>query len=140
MTRSSRLPLTACVVAVALAGGAGVTPAQATGPDAFDRADLDRDGFVSRAEFVQGRLSAFARLDSNADGMLARSELDRARRPPPGVPTWASFDTDRDGAITRAEVLAAPSPMFDRFDANRDGRLSRAESAPILPLLARAMR
>lgn len=38
-------------------------------------------------------------------------------------------DTNRDGAITRAEAQAARGVLFERLDADNDGYLSQAERA-----------
>jgi len=135
--RSNLVLLTAGLM---LAGVAFAAPGADKTSDAFARADLDRDGFITRAEFGVGRLAAFSQLDPDNDGSVTRAEIGPSRRPRPGAPNWASFDADQNGVITRAEVLAAPAPMFDRFDRNRDGQLSREEVAPVLPLLARHMR
>jgi EF hand len=43
----------------------------------------------------------------------------------------AQADTNRDGALSRAEACAGRTPHicknFDRYDANRDGAVTRAE-------------
>jgi hypothetical protein len=36
-------------------------------------------------------------------------------------------DTNGDGVVTRAEVVAEAGARFDRADANRDGKLDREE-------------
>lgn len=36
-------------------------------------------------------------------------------------------DTNKDGAIDRAEFLAKAGQRFDRIDANKDGRVERTE-------------
>jgi EF hand len=137
MPRSTLFPLAAGLM---LAGLVLTMPAAASTADASASADLDRDGFITRAEFGLGRLGTFSQFDTNNDGSLTRAEIGPSRRARPGAPNWASFDADRNGVITRAEVLAAPAPMFDRFDRNRDRRLSGGEAAPVLPFLARHMR
>jgi Ca2+-binding EF-hand superfamily protein len=42
--------------------------------------DKDRDGKVSRAEFVDGPTPVFDRVDTNHDGVIAADELAAARR------------------------------------------------------------
>ena len=123
-------------------------------PD-FDRFDLNRDGYLSRAEAqslnlpmsspavpVESAADVFRRLDVNADAFLSRNEAGAIFNNIPGG-SFDAFDTNRDGYMSMAEATphltylqnraAAPAAAmsFDSLDANRDGFLSRAEAAPI---------
>lgn len=74
--------------------------------------DIDRDGRLSREEFIAMRAGAkggqrnparaFARMDRNGDGYLSADEIDSvlARR-------IARLDANHDGIITRDERQAA---------------------------------
>jgi hypothetical protein len=66
----------------------------------FARYDKDKDGRVSRNEFLESRHKAFAKLDLNHDGML-------------------SFD----------EWAAKAEKKFDEADGDRNGALSAVEFA-----------
>jgi Ca2+-binding EF-hand superfamily protein len=120
--------------------------------ESFRRADHDRDGILSRAEFLgtdsagdddrddrfrdlddnhdgrvtreewHGSAAQFDALDSNRDGGLSPSEM--TGDPPPNL--FSSVDVNRDGSISRDEWHWSRA-SFDTRDANRDGRLSRAE-------------
>jgi Ca2+-binding EF-hand superfamily protein len=120
----------------------------------FRRADHNRDGWLSRAEFLggdestdddrgdrfdyldtngDGRVSRaewhgtadrFAALDDNRDGVLSRTEMRGGNEPPPDL--FTSVDVNRDNAITRDEWHWSRA-SFDERDTNRDGRLSRRE-------------
>jgi len=120
----------------------------------FRRADHNRDGWLSRAEFLggdqstdddrgdrfdyldtngDGRVSRaewhgtadrFAALDDNRDGMLTRTEMRGGNQPPPDL--FTSVDVNRDSVITRDEWHWSRA-SFDERDTNRDGRLSRSE-------------
>lgn len=45
----------------------------------FDRADADKDGKISKAEWEQGGQTMFAKLDKNADGKITPDEMKRPR-------------------------------------------------------------
>ena len=132
---------------------------QGQADDFHAQADANKDGSVTKAEFdvamanrardeqtrSQERANeAFARLDTKKAGRISREEADAARGSmmdrmkdrkmsrrdgPPPPPSPASFDTNKDGKISRDEWLARPDPMFERADANKDGRVTREEAA-----------
>lgn len=67
----------------------------------FDRYDKDRDGSITRGEYLLPRTKAFAKLDTNHDGMLSFDEW--------AVKTenkFAMADKDKSGAMSPAEFLA----------------------------------
>jgi hypothetical protein len=64
----------------------------------FDRYDKDKNGAVSRPEYLANRQKAFARLDTNGDGRL-------------------SFE----------EYAVKTADKFQRADRNRNGMLDRPE-------------
>lgn len=127
-------------------------PATIDNPDvAFDRLDVNRDGFLSRAELDVLLVSAppgpveapdlmYRRLDVNNDGFLSRAEASVVISTIPGA-TFDQIDANRDGFLNYAEAephlrwYSARSPLygwFDSLDTNRDGFLTRAEAVPLL--------
>ena len=125
-------------------------PAADTPTALFDRLDMNRDGFLSRAELeplgvasaaapVETAAAAFDRLDTNRDGFLSPAEAGRVFDPVPGG-SFAGFDINRDGFLTRNEAMPHlhwlhnrdASPTLATYDMNRDGFLSRAEAEPLL--------
>jgi hypothetical protein len=113
--------------------------------DQWNRADLNADGRLSRAEAAaMPRLHAhFDAIDRNSDGYVSAEEvrawhaaakLARPARPrKPAGPgfgqVFAAADADGDGALDRREAAALPriAAKFDRIDADADGVISRAE-------------
>ncbi|WP_198519270.1 EF-hand domain-containing protein [Novosphingobium kunmingense] len=97
----------------------------------FGDADGNRDGAVSRAEFVAYRAAQWSRLDRNDDGFLSPADL-------PGFlqSRWngeraselrRNYDRDQDGRVSRQEFLTGPTPAFNRADTNGNDLVSRAE-------------
>lgn len=102
------------------------------GGDILEKADADRDGFITREEYSLARAAQFERMDRNKDGSVTRADFGRlARFKPDAVDRLMSVlsaaDANQDGRITRAELQAAPMPVFERGDSDGDGRLSRDE-------------
>ena len=101
----------------------------------FDRADTDKNGTLSEAEVLAASEKVFARRDANKDGALDTADAramkgkghhgkggeDRAER------MLKRLDTDGDGKISQAEMLAQATKTFDRFDTDKNGEVSKAE-------------
>jgi len=66
----------------------------------FDRYDKDRNGTITREEYLASRRKAFARLDTDHDGKLSFDEW--AIR---SEDKFAKADADQSGAMTPAEFL-----------------------------------
>lgn len=49
--------------------------------------------------------------------------------PPPKAPEWTESDSNRDGYLTKEELIPFPSVLkqFERIDTDRDGRISEEE-------------
>ncbi|MEO5865658.1 MAG: EF-hand domain-containing protein [Sphingomonas sp.] len=67
----------------------------------FDRYDKDRDGKVTREEYLAARRKAFAKLDANHDGMLSFDEWAIKAET-----KFAAADTDKSGTMTPVEFAA----------------------------------
>ena len=79
----------------------------------FGGFDLDRDGFVSREEYLAYLQRGFDQLDRNADGVLDADELpvaQRGRRATRRGDHRASVlrDRDRDGRLNLVELTSPP--------------------------------
>lgn len=96
-------------------------------------ADRNRDGSITRAEFIAARARSFDTVDTNRDGSLSVTEV--AAVVPGSLERMAvrlnfgQFDQNRDGRLARAEMNAGPTFAFDRVDADRDGVISAGELA-----------
>ena len=110
--RTGAAPLLAAAPAAtttaAAAGGDDALPASV--PEATDqtreqkrfaRYDKDRDGIVSREEYLASRRKAFAKLDTNHDGQLSFDEWSAKT-----IAKFTAADRDKSGGMTPAEFAA----------------------------------
>jgi Ca2+-binding EF-hand superfamily protein len=113
-----------------------VAAAQARDPvQLISEADANGDGAVSWAEVIAMRTQTFARLDRNRDGFISVADRPRgafgARFDQAFANVKSQFDTNGDNRVSRAEMVDAPSPVFDRGDTNGDRVLSAEEFAAL---------
>ena len=96
---------------------------------AFEAADLDRDGYISLAEFHKNALQAWHALDTNRDGWIDLDELSVLPKVLRVSLLGSLKRADRDGDLKLSfkEVMNARMADFDAADTNRDDRLSLAE-------------
>ena len=94
----------ALALAAAIGGAAFAQQAPAERPS--PRADANRDGQITRAEFVDARTQRLKAMDTDGDGAISTAERGSAKQ------------------ARRAERMAG---RFDRLDADSNGSISRAE-------------
>lgn len=109
---------------------------------AFDGADTNGDGLISRAEFSASRLARFDKMDRNGDGAISRADLPRMKRAAdklgPLIDAMVrQSDANHDGKVTREEMASGPMPIFDRADANQNGSVDKDELAAVRAMLAK---
>src|SRR2546428_9345998 len=104
--------------------------AYAQAPHGILDADTNKDGTVSRAEFVAMNAARFLRMDRNRDGRLSFAERIPERapnglRPLDSTAPWRPGDADANGdhLITRDEFFLNLGIIFARFDANGDDQI-----------------
>jgi len=128
--------------AIFLAGSAAMAmiapPASAQEPaptEMLSRADSNGDGDVSWDEVMALRADSFERLDRNSDGVInaddSPNRLLKARFDEAFERVQANFDGDRDGQVTREEMMGAPAPVFEKGDVDGDGVLTAEETAAL---------
>ncbi|MEP6915694.1 MAG: hypothetical protein ABJC89_08605 [Acidobacteriota bacterium] len=96
----------------------------------FDRADGNKDGLLTRDELKQSA-TASAQADDGGGRRGGRDGGRFGRGPGGGMadPLLRALDTDRDGALSEAEMAAAPGGIAT-LDANADGQLTGEEFRP----------
>jgi Ca2+-binding EF-hand superfamily protein len=108
----------------------------------FAKVDIDRDGFVTRAE-AEARVAAargehearrgerrgrmFDRLDADRNGSISRAEFDDAAAAR-GEHRGEGRRAMHRGRVVRAGLGFGPG-MFERLDADHDNRISLAEAS-----------
>ena len=111
----------------------------------FERHDVNRDGFLSRAEAeaigvrshavsAESATAAFHRLDTNGDGFLSRAEAEATLAGIPGASFEAS-DADRDGFLFGRGVSDNKGNLMARLQAIEAYREAFGE----LPLRVRVL-
>lgn len=79
----------------------------------FARYDKDRNGGITRAEYLASRRKAYAKLDTNGDGLLSFEEW--------AVKTTTKFaraDADRSGVLVPAEFATTAGKRKPRTTTN----------------------
>ena len=116
MTIRNRKPLIALIVAAGsvLAIPAMAQSAQQSAAQAQTQAAQAQRAAAQASDAADAASGAAAQASSQAGG---------------GGQTWASVDTDGDGAIskTEAQVNAGLAQVFDQADSNKDGKLTPDE-------------
>lgn len=125
---------------------AGPRPGHRPPPPLVRALDVDHDGVISAGE-IASAASSLRLLDTNADGVISAEELHPPRpadaptragqtppaadgdRPRPPSPLMHALDTDRDGALSAAEIANAPASLR-ALDKNGDGQLTGDELRP----------
>lgn len=114
-------------LAVLAAAVLPVAPAAAQ-PGPFD---LDGDGRITRAEFIEGRDARFDRFDKNGDRVISAADFpaNAASQPLTALvgQMMGQADADRDGRLTRDELGTSGTPLFDNADADGNGIVERSE-------------
>lgn len=103
--------------------------------------DTDRDGKVTKDEFMATVRSRFAQMDLNNDGRITDEDLPPAMRGRnilagdsdgrgPGrriLRLLRDADANKDGVVTLDEALAAADQRFAGLDRNKDGVIDKAD-------------
>ncbi len=99
----------------------------------FEDADANRDGKVSKAEFLAASDGRFDDMDFNKDGYLDQSDFEAHRAACEAgkilCGPMARLDTNKDGKVSKAEFMNGPRPMFERMDTNKNGVIDQSEMA-----------
>ncbi len=79
----------------------------------FNRYDKDKDGKITREEYLANRRKAYARLDTNHDGVLQFDEWSAK-----SIAKFAAADADHNGAMTAVEFATTAVKRKPRAACN----------------------
>ena len=99
-------------LAFAVAIGSAALAQQAPAERPAPRADANRDGQITRTEFVDARIQRLSAMDTNRDGSITgaeRAAAKQASRAERMAGRFERLDTDGNGSISRAEFDARPN-------------------------------
>ena len=99
----------AAALALAAAIGGAAMAQQTPGERTAVRADTNRDGQITRAEFVDARMQRLTAMDTDRDGTVTNAEraaAKQSRRTEQMASRFDRLDTDRNGSVSRAEFEA----------------------------------
>jgi hypothetical protein len=138
MTSKHKLFASTALLAVALMTGAALAQQSETAHGhrshhvarAIAKADADKDGALSHAEFVAAHEKRFVRLDANRDGKIDRGEFLRGRdkterKEQRREAAFKNADANQDGVVNREEWMALADKRFTTHDRNADGKLTK---------------
>ena len=114
-----RLVLSALALATVAASASAAVPENRAQTRAwvrtqFNRADLNRDGLLSRGEVTRAVNDHYGRLSTGRSRIMTNMWFNR-------------LDRNKSNSISLGEAQAANNEFWGRFDRNRDGRLGPRE-------------
>lgn len=97
------------------------------------RLDRDKDGAVSKAEYLAPPIATHKEFDTNKDGFVDEAEIVAHLQEPAQFRTkrlLKRIDGNRDGKVTREEFEQGPRETFANRDINSDGKLNAEDRPP----------
>lgn len=134
MTSPKSPCLLAAAVAAGMLAGMGAASAQMNyGPPPvlppnmlFNSMDTNKDGAVSKQEYLDSYAKKFDAMDKNKDGKITADEMPTKNKGKPNI-LFNEMDVNKDGTVTKQEYLDYYSKKFDAADKNKDGKLTTDE-------------
>jgi Ca2+-binding EF-hand superfamily protein len=109
----------------------------------FNTIDADKDGKISRDEYLKIHEERFNKFDGNGDGYLTEEEVkvtdtrkskkSKRKTAQKGKMRFSVIDTDDDRKISKEEWITAnperpeAAQMFDQIDTDKDGYWAKKE-------------
>ncbi len=90
---------------------------QAQKVEGFAKLDANKDGKISKDEFMSHAKAEFESKDVNKDGKIQKKECGK----------FDQFNTNGDDTVSPEEFLKGHEDVFAKMDANKDGSVSKDE-------------
>ena len=94
--------------------------------DAFEKADANKDGHISKDEFDAAVTSKFNEYDANRDGYIDKNEFNEHKDNKAAI-EYEFLDRNKNGKLNMDEFKAGAAARYQMYDQNRDGLLSKPE-------------
>ena len=94
--------------------------------DVFSKLDKNKDGKISKQEYMDAVTGTFNVYDKNGDGILRREEIKAIK----GIDVekfLKETDAHRDGKIVKEEFNKAAEKRFNAIDKNKSGYVDKNE-------------
>jgi Ca2+-binding EF-hand superfamily protein len=90
------------------------------------RMDQNKDGKISRQEYLNATVALFGSLDKNRDGVLTKEEMQANKKI--DADQWIrEADTNQNGKIHKSEHQRAAKKRFFSLDKDKSGYIDRNE-------------
>ena len=99
---------------------------------AFQKMDVDKDGFVSSSEMQAYQAEQFKELDKDKNGSISVDELEADK-----TKMFQKADKNMDGKVSSEESGLQFKEYFQQMDKNQDGKVSEAEYTDYWKLIHR---
>lgn len=122
--------LLAVIAGVAVAKHHGRYHHKMHGFHMLKKADVNKDGIITKEELQQTQLKRFKKLDSNGDGEVTVDEVQKrwlSRIEKRAKRMTRRFDANRDGKVTQDEFLQMADRRLYILDLNDDGKITKDE-------------
>lgn len=96
------------------------------GDDAFQKVDKNKDGKISKQEFMDQAARNFDKVDNNSDGALGREEI-KSGSNVDAQKLMDEVECVREEKIVKAKYLQAAERQFKSMDKNQDGYIDIKE-------------
>jgi Ca2+-binding EF-hand superfamily protein len=96
----------------------------------FEKFDTNKDGVLTKTELPERMQRHFDKVDKDDNGSLTKDEVmlaQKERKEKRLTEVMMRFDTDSDGKVSEAEVVAFATEKFKKADKNGDGSLTKDE-------------